>query len=774
MKENNIYRILNNNTAIRGVFVVALILSLFAPSMFTVIPGFSTVEGINVAEAQEFDFDFDFEPDYNFDFQSVDDYSFDFSNYDFGAVDTGYDSIVFDSYEPYTSLDFVDTWGVNPREDFNAVGGDDDIPFNSVGGDEDSFYPVGGDEDNNFNAVGGDEANNFNPVGGDEQSGFNPVGGDEEESFNPIGGDEETPIIEESGSFPWYLLGLGVIPFLFSDSDSHSSSVVNVVTPAPLAQAGDNPFCPTPVITSSTSANGTVNSAFSYFVSTQSDRAVTITTSGLPSGLSFNGTTISGTPTVSGTFNVILTVSNACGSSTRTLTIVIASIGTACPVPNITSGTSASGTVGNSFAYVVTVDADRAVSITASNLPSGLSLNGNTISGVPTVSGTFTITVTATNNCGTDTQTVTITIAPISSICVPTPTIVSVASASALMGYNFSHTIVALNASSVGVSGLPSGLTFSSGNNVISGVPNTAGTYSVIVTASNNCGTVTQVLTIVVNQPGQPVPPIYQPPTYYPPTYYPQVIYPPTYYPPTYTNPSNIFLSQTPYNVYLNQVPYTGAGDVLLMVLYTIALLMVSAAIAYTSVYGNNYGPLATMLARFKLRYSRFVDSVFGIFSFSQTESDEIESEITEDVEIKDVSVTPVTETPNVNTLIETARAEGALLKANAALFILEVAEQNVIVATSILREVISARANLTKEDEFVLLSERVVREVILETYLSLAPVYGRWLKEGKTEKAQAMLLKLVKLGYDSNVFLQKVDELNAEVVTLTPAYQTA
>ena len=66
--------------------------------------------------------------------------------------------------------------------------------------------------------------------------------------------------------------------------------------------------------------------------------------------------------------------------------------------PVITCGSSASGLVGQSFAYTVT--ATGATSFSATGLPSGLSLNATTgvISGVPAAIGTFSVTLTATNS----------------------------------------------------------------------------------------------------------------------------------------------------------------------------------------------------------------------------------------------------------------------------------------------------------------------------------------------------------------------------------------
>jgi len=79
--------------------------------------------------------------------------------------------------------------------------------------------------------------------------------------------------------------------------------------------------------------------------------------------------------------------------------------------PVVTSPTTASGTVGQSFSYQITAN-NSPTSFGATGLPAGLTVNTSTglISGTPSSAGTSTVTISATNSAGTGTGTVTVTI----------------------------------------------------------------------------------------------------------------------------------------------------------------------------------------------------------------------------------------------------------------------------------------------------------------------------------------------------------------------------
>ena len=163
-----------------------------------------------------------------------------------------------------------------------------------------------------------------------------------------------------------------------------------------------------PVITSATTASGTVGSAFSYQITALSSPA-SYEATGLPAGLTVNSGTglISGKPTAAGTSTVTLSATNSTGTGSATLTLTIA-----LPKPVITSATTASGTVGIAFSYQIT-GSNSPTSHGATGLPAGLTVNSGTglISGKPTAAGTSTVTLSATNSTGTGSATLTVTIA---------------------------------------------------------------------------------------------------------------------------------------------------------------------------------------------------------------------------------------------------------------------------------------------------------------------------------------------------------------------------
>ncbi|HPB26108.1 MAG TPA: hypothetical protein PLC90_10870, partial [Bacteroidales bacterium] len=223
------------------------------------------------------------------------------------------------------------------------------------------------------------------------------------------------------------------------------------------------------------------------------------TITGLPAGVTgswaSNVVTISGTPTVSGAFTYIVTLTGGCGTVTANGTITV--------TPNNTISLTAGGTQTkciNTAITTTTFTTTGATGATITGLPAGVTgswaSNVVTISGTPTVSGAFTYTVTLNGGCGTVTANGTITVTPNNTIsltaggtqtkCINTPITTT--------------TYATTGATGASVTGLPTGVTGSFASNVvtISGTPTVSGAFTYTVTLTGGCGTVTANGTITV------------------------------------------------------------------------------------------------------------------------------------------------------------------------------------------------------------------------------------------------------------------------------------
>ena len=248
-----------------------------------------------------------------------------------------------------------------------------------------------------------------------------------------------------------------------------------------------------PVITSASTASGTVGASFSYSI-IGTNSPTSYSASGLPSGLTVNSSTgiISGTPTIAATSSITIGAINSGGTGTATLTLTISAPVVGAPI--ISSSSTANGALTNAFAYTITAS-NTPTSFSASGLPAGLSLNSasGAITGTPTVAGTFTVTLGATNGSGTGTSSLHLTI-------LAAPVINSSASASGTRNAVFTYTITASNTpTSYSASGLPAGLSVNTSTGIISGTPTLTGTSTVTLAATNAAGTGNLTLTLTVS-----------------------------------------------------------------------------------------------------------------------------------------------------------------------------------------------------------------------------------------------------------------------------------
>lgn len=172
----------------------------------------------------------------------------------------------------------------------------------------------------------------------------------------------------------------------------------------------------TPAITTGNNATFQVGVQSSFTVTATGFPIPSLSEAGaLPNGVGFidngNGTgTLSGKPTVSGVYPITFTATNSAGNTNQPFTLTVVQ------TPAITSANNTTFQVNVQGSFTVTSTGYPTPGLTESGaLPSGVGFinNGNgtgTLSGKPTVSGTFPISFTATNTAGSSTQNFTLTV----------------------------------------------------------------------------------------------------------------------------------------------------------------------------------------------------------------------------------------------------------------------------------------------------------------------------------------------------------------------------
>jgi hypothetical protein len=298
----------------------------------------------------------------------------------------------------------------------------------------------------------------------------------------------------------------GNYSFAIKVTDS-GSSVQSATTTVNLPVATPPPATATALtITSSSLPSGTIGAAYSASLQLSGGTAPyawSITSGGLPNGLSLSATTgvISGTPTGSGTTNLTATIadsSNPTQTKSVPLTLVIA------PLPLvITTSSLPPGTNGATYSNLLQASGGTGPynwTIALGSPPPGVSLAPTgVITGTPTASGTFNFTATAADASNpAQTKPVSLSIVVVAA---GSPLAISTTSLSAgITNASYSSSLNATGGTAPytwSVSGLPAGLTFATSTfatstGIISGTPTAIGTTSPTFTVTDSSSPVHQ------------------------------------------------------------------------------------------------------------------------------------------------------------------------------------------------------------------------------------------------------------------------------------------
>jgi len=290
-------------------------------------------------------------------------------------------------------------------------------------------------------------------------------------------------VIAGSGLITGVAAGTSIITYSVTIDGCVNTATKLVSITAPVVQtiSGTTPLCVSATDTwSSTSTGGT-------WTSSDPSVATVDASSGLITGIAAGTAVITYSVTIDECVNTA--TKSVTISSDNTVTLTAGGTQSACLNAAITTTT-----------YATTGATDA----TVTGLPSGV--NGSwasdvvTITGTPSVTGTYTYTVTLTGGCGSVTTTGTITVDPDNTMTLTAGGTQMVAVNTPITTTTYATT----GATGATVAGLPAGVTGSWASDVvtISGTPTVTGVYVYTVTTSGGCGVLTSTGTLTITGSG--------------------------------------------------------------------------------------------------------------------------------------------------------------------------------------------------------------------------------------------------------------------------------
>jgi hypothetical protein len=249
--------------------------------------------------------------------------------------------------------------------------------------------------------------------------------------------------------------------------------------------------CQAITVTNPGVTTATAGTAFSQtFTASNTVGAVTFTTaSALPTGLTLgaNGV-LSGTPTQTGSFPIVVTATdaNGCTGFSATYTLVVN-----CQTYSVGPASLPQGTAGTLYPAVTFTHAGGIGTVTfaeTGTLPTGMGFTAGVLSGTPTQSGSFPITVTATdaNGCTASRDYLLVVVCSGTSITLSPSSLPTVAAGSAFPSTTFTATGGTGPYSFQKAGVLPSGMSFTT--DTLSGTPTQTGTFPITISAIDSIG----------------------------------------------------------------------------------------------------------------------------------------------------------------------------------------------------------------------------------------------------------------------------------------------
>jgi hypothetical protein len=241
-----------------------------------------------------------------------------------------------------------------------------------------------------------------------------------------------------------------------------------------------------------------INNAITNITYSIAGGATSATVTGLPTGVtgvySAGVFTISGTPTVSGTFNYTVTTVGPCVNNSLGGSILVNANSTIA-LSSAAGTTSQTPCINNAITDITYTIGGGATSATVTGLPAGVTGVYNagvfTISGTPTVSGNFSYTVTTVGPCINPSLGGTINVRANSTIALTSAA--ATANLGACVNSAITNVVYTIAGGGTGATitagSLPAGLTgvYNAGVFTISGTPTVTGTFNYTVTTAGPC-----------------------------------------------------------------------------------------------------------------------------------------------------------------------------------------------------------------------------------------------------------------------------------------------